>query len=133
MSDIKEGQHSARFSEKVTEERIRLFCEAVGAEPSNVAPPTFLTVFRHGEFELFEKLGLKLSNVLHGEQQYSYPSDILAGDEVSFQTRLSSVLEKKGSSGRMSFLVFETDIEVTAPIPRKAGTSRTTVIVREKA
>jgi len=128
-----EGRSSARLTEKISEERIALFCEAVGAEVSRVAPPTFLTVFRAGEFELFDKLGLKLSSVLHGEQQYSYFSEIRAGDEVSFRTKLSSVIEKKGSSGRMSILVFETEIDVSAPQPRKAGSSKTTVIVKEKA
>lgn len=128
-----EGKRSRVFSEKITEGRISTFCQAVGAEPSTIAPPTFLTLFRGGEFELFDQMGLKLSNVLHGEQQYSYESEIHAGDEVTFQTQLTSALEKKGGSGRMSFLSFETEISVKAPNPRPVGKSKTTVIVREKA
>ena len=128
-----EGKFSSVFSEKITEERIRLFCQAVGTEPSLTAPPTFLTVFRAGEFELFDQMGLNLANVLHGEQQYVYESEIHAGDEVSFQAKLTSVLEKKGGTGRMSFLSFETLVEVKTPNPRKVAKSKTTVIVREKA
>lgn len=127
-----EGKVSATFSEKVPEDRIRLFSQAVEAEPSLIAPPTFLTVFRAGEFELFDQMGLRLSNVLHGEQQYTFESEIHAGDEISFQTTLTSVLEKKGGSGRMSFLEFETEIRLKAPGSRKIGRSKTTVIVREK-
>jgi molybdopterin converting factor small subunit len=132
----REGSVSKSYSEKVSAERIREFCRAVGAEEGEIAPPTFLTVFRAGEFELLGSIGLKLNNVLHGEQIYTYDSastGIRAGDEVSFQTTLSTVLEKKGGSGRMTFLSFETRIDVASPAPRSVGSSKTTIIVREKA
>jgi hypothetical protein len=124
-----EGAKSSEVSEKITKERIALFCEAVGMKTSLVAPPTFMTVFRKGEFELFDHLGLPFSSVLHSEQQFTYESDLRAGDEILFQTELTSVLEKKG---RMSFLHFETSVRVTAPSPRSIGKSKTTIIVRPK-
>lgn len=124
-----QGAISTRFSETISAERIAQFCDSIGADRSSVAPPTFLTLFRTGEFELFERMGLQLRNVLHGEQRYIYESDIHAGDQVDFQTTLTLVLEKRGSSGSMSFLTFDTEIKVSG---RRIGNSRTTVIVREK-
>jgi hypothetical protein len=136
-ADLKAREHSKSSvrSEVVTAERIRAFCEALEAQcPSLdsdcIAPPTFLTCFRHGEFELFESIGLKLQNVLHGEQYYEYESDIRAGDEITFQTELSNVLEKKGGSGRLCFLSFET---VVTSKDRKVGKAKTLIVVREKA
>ena len=89
-ADLKHREHSKSSvrSEVVTAERIRDFCAALRADCPTVdgecvAPPTFLTCFRHGEFELFEKIGLKLQNVLHAEQIYEYESDIRAGDEIT--------------------------------------------------
>jgi hypothetical protein len=142
LSGLKEfqGRLSSRFSEKISGERIRLFSSVLGGSSSKAkgSPsvlPTLLTIFRKGEFEHFERMGLKLANVLHGEQVYHYETTdpIEAGDEVSFQTLVVSVLEKKGSSGRLSFLVFETNIEVTSPKPRKIGTAQTTIIVNDKS
>jgi hypothetical protein len=93
----KEGARSKIYSETVTGERISKFSRAVGAEahPNGIAPPTFMTVFRKGEFELFASLGLKLESLLHAEQLYDYRSDIRSGDRIEFHTTLSHVLEKK--------------------------------------
>jgi hypothetical protein len=136
-ADVKAREHSKSSvrTEVMTAERIRAFCAAVSAECPNtnsdcIAPPTFLTCFRQGELELFERIGLKLQNVLHGEQHYEYESDIHAGDEITFQTELSNVLDKKGSSGRLCFLTFET---VVTSGDRKVGKAKTTIVVREKA
>lgn len=126
-----EGAVSNSYKEKISDERIREFCGAVGADVASTAPPTFLTVFRAGEFELLERMGIALASVLHGEQTYLYNSDLRAGDEVSFKTTLTSVHEKKGARGQMTFLSFETLIEAAGARTRRVGTSRTTIIVRE--
>jgi N-terminal half of MaoC dehydratase len=139
-ADLKSREHSKSLvsSEVITADRIRAFCEALGAEcPSLdadcVAPPTFLTCFRHGELELFDLIGLKLQNVLHGEQLYEFESDIRAGDEITFQTELTHVLDKKGGSGRLCFLSLETLVTSNSNgETRKIGKSKTTVVVREK-
>jgi hypothetical protein len=86
-----------------------------------------MTVFRKGEFEVFDLLGLKLESVLHAEQIYQYESDIRVGDEIEFQTQLSHVLEKKG--GALSFLTLETKFNTG---PRQIGSSRTTIVVKAK-
>ena len=127
------GAVSKPYSEKILEERVREFCVAVGAEPAALAPPTFLTVFRAGEFELLERMGIPLAGVLHGEQTYLFNSDVRAGDEITYKTTLTAVHEKKGTRGQMTFLNFETVIEAAGNRTRRVGTSRTTIIVMGEA
>jgi hypothetical protein len=127
-----EGVKSRVYKEAVNRERLEKFCHAVeqkgpSALPIDAAPPTFMTVFRKGEFEVFDLLGLKLESVLHAEQIYQYESDIGVGDEIEFQTQLSHVLEKKG--GALSFLTLETKFSTG---PRQIGSSRTTIVVKGK-
>jgi hypothetical protein len=123
----REGAQSRVYTETVSRERLEKFCRAIGqkARTDIVAPPTFMTVFRKGEFEIFDLLELKLESVLHAEQIYQYESDIRVGDEVQFQTQLSHVLEKKG--GALSFLTLETKF---SSAQRAIGSSRTTIIVK---
>jgi hypothetical protein len=124
----KEGAKSRVYKESVSRERLEKFCLAIGQKaPAQVAPPTFMTVFRKGEFEVFDLLGLKLEDVLHAEQIYQYGSDIQIGDDVEFQTQLTHVLEKKG--GALSFLTLETKF---SSAERALGSSRTTIVVKGK-
>lgn len=117
---------------RVTQERIDSFCAAVGAKDTRIAPPTFMTICRESEFELFEKLEIPLSSILHAEQLYTYGEPIRAGAELEYQTELSTVLEKSGGSGKMAFLTFDTRVLIKTQANAEAGTSRTTVVVRQK-
>jgi hypothetical protein len=126
------GESSRRFDDTIEASRIAAFRQAVGAGAGDAAPPTFLTIFRRGEFDLFQKMELPLSAVLHGEQEYEYGEPIRAGDRVSHVAKLASAVEKKGKTGTLTFLVFETEVSIergAAPAVR-AGLSRTTVVVR---
>src|SRR5437762_3367019 len=116
------------YRETLTAERIRGFAKSVCAQTRAVVPPTLLTICRRGEFELFGKLGFKLSQVLHAEQEYVYEKAIPANGDLnlSYETTLAQAFEKKGASGSMKFFVFETRVE-------NIGTTRTTVIVKESA
>jgi hypothetical protein len=128
------GTRSDSYREEVTSDRIQAFCKAIGIEDRSVAPPTFLTVFRKGEFELFQILGIELSKVLHAEQEYQYEHPIRGGDFVHFQTVVSQILEKNGSTTRMQFFTFETEIlvEKGSDTQQRAGKSKTTIVIREK-
>jgi hypothetical protein len=128
----KEGCQSQIYREKVTAERISTFARAVGSGQIgfSIAPPTFMTCFRKGEFEIIAMLELKLENVLHAEQVYEYFSDIQAGDEIDFRSTLTHVLEKKNATGRLCFLTVETDVSAS---DKRLGTSSTTIVVREKS
>jgi hypothetical protein len=125
------GKEVGPYYDEVTAERIVNFCRAIGSSNDHEAPPTFLTIFRKGEFELFQKLGFDLSQVLHTEQEYEYESSILAGDRVEFVTSLTHVLEKKGSRSFMQFLTFETEFRVERNSLRiRLGKSKTTIVIR---
>lgn len=123
------GVRSARYEEELTPQRIAAFRGAVGASVASDAPPTFMTTFRRGEFELFEKLGIPLSSVLHGEQLYEYRQPLRVGDKVSYESWLSEFSEKSGSRGSLRILHFDTEVRLNAAL---AGTSRTTIVIREK-
>jgi hypothetical protein len=129
MSDIKSlvGQRSEKQTFHVTEEHLKSFCAAVGAEYEGEAPATFMTLFRHSEFAVFDQLGIPLSRILHVDQEYRYMGKIVPGDDLEFDTVLSKALEK----GSSTFMVYDTEIRVRrdgafAPV----GHSKTTVIVR---
>src|SRR5277367_2370359 len=96
---------------------------------SESAPPTFMTVLRSGEFQLFEGLGIPLSALLHAEQTYTYAEPIRAGDEVEFETKISQALSKKGSKGEMHFLTLETEVVALRPSGRiPVGTCRSVIV-----
>lgn len=128
------GWKSGPHREKVTAERIDLFRRAVAAKERPVAPPTFLTILRKGEFELFQRMGVDLANVLHAEQEYQYDNRILPEDELIFQSEVVQVLGKSGSTGSLRFVTFESTVEAERGRRRKErisiGKSRTTVVVR---
>jgi hypothetical protein len=128
------GETSAEYSEKVDEARLQAFRAAVGATGPGV-PPTFMTCFRAGEFELFNTLGFELSQVLHAEQEFTYENDLQAGDTAFFKATLTNVLEKISSSGgALRFLSFVSTIEAQRDGTRvKIGSSKTTVVVRGQA
>lgn len=121
----------------VTEDRLKEFCAAVGGRYRGEAPPTFMTVLRDGEFELFKEMGIPLKSVLHGDQEFRYLRPIRPGDRIEYQTVVSKAFEKQGSSGLMRFIVFETELRAGGAVggasqPALVGVSKTTVIVREK-
>jgi hypothetical protein len=125
------GERSGYFEEAVTGTWIASFRAAIHASSGREASPTFLTTCRKGEFELLQRLGVTLSRVLHAEQEYSYASVIIPGDSIGYETTLADVFEKKGASGQMVFLTFETTVAVrrggdTLP----GGTSRTVIVIR---
>ena len=125
------GKNSEFYSEEVSLDRIKSFCQAVGAPQSEFAPPTFLTVFRKGEFELFQKLDILLSQILHSEQEYQYENPIFPGDQVFFRTVVSNVLEKRGRSSSIQFVTFETEMMAKRQLENlHVGKSKTTIVIR---
>ena len=96
--------------------RLEEFNRAICAKDRGVAPPTFLTSAREGEFGLLEKLGVPLKRLLHAEQEYRYLTPVLPGDEIVYRTRLSDVMEKRGGTGGMVFFILETAFKA-----RRAG------------
>lgn len=118
---------------KVTEERLRQFCDVIGTPYLGEAPPTFLTVFREGEFNILANLGLSLSRLLHADQEYHYRRKIYPGDHLEYDSTLVKAIEKKGKEGSTYFLVYETEVRLRRgegqPL-EVVGNSKTTVISR---
>jgi hypothetical protein len=97
---------------------------------STAVIPTFFTIFRQGEFEIMNAIGIQLPQVLHAEQGYVVNSPLLPGEEVEFTTRLASVVEKKGKTAKLAFMVFETEFVRTLDQVTVAS-ARSTMVYRE--
>jgi len=127
----KVGVRSDSYQDEVNQNRVLAFCEAVGIQNSDVVPPTFMTLFRKGEFELFQKLDLELSRVLHSEQEYQFENALKPGDKINYRTILNQVREKKNGLGGFQFLTFVTEVQAerecgSVPI----GKATTSVLMR---
>jgi acyl-CoA thioesterase FadM len=127
------GKKSGPYRDVITAERIGAFLKAIGASESSKAPPTFMTVFRRGEFDLLKSIGVDLAQILHTEQEYEYFHEICAGDQIRFESVLAHVLEKQSSSVDLQFLTFATDVVLEkASGEVLAGQSQTTVVIRNQ-
>ena len=78
-----------------------------------VAPPTypiaFMTQAMAGGMETFLELGLDFMTLVHGEQEFEYARPIRAGETLTLTGRIADVYEKTGSTGRLDFVVLETE------------------------
>lgn len=107
----------------VEKRHIRQFAEAIGdpnplyvdeeyARNSSyggiVAPPTFLIALNQGS-DL--PLDLDYRRMLHGEQEFIYHRPIRIGDRLQCQMVVSDLYEREGKSGKMQFLVLDTEIK----------------------
>lgn len=103
--------------------KIKEFCLAIGDKkdiyldplkaseegyPDVAAPPTFGTVIDlwggSGFMEMCSVLGVNPVKVLHGEQEYEYFGDIVAGDVIKAETSVTGFIEKE----KMYLLTLET-------------------------
>jgi acyl dehydratase len=77
-----------------------------------IAPPTFATTFRdEGASEaFFRDLGIDISRVLHGEQEFELLRPIQPGQTYLCRSRIVDIYEKTGKSGPMAFVLRETAI-----------------------
>jgi hypothetical protein len=75
------------------------------------APPTYLTVpmmWSSSVPGVLTDLSINLANILHGEEEYEYYSEIYPGDVLSGTPRVSSIVEKTSKSGRkMNMITIE--------------------------
>jgi N-terminal half of MaoC dehydratase len=81
-----------------------------------VAPPTFPITFRdeHGDTgALLRDLGVDISRVLHGEQEFEHFEPIRPGQTYLCRTKIQDVYEKTGRTGPMAFVVRETAVTDT--------------------
>jgi acyl dehydratase len=95
-----------------------------------IAPPTFATTFRdEGASEtFFRDLGVDISRVLHGEQEFEMVRPIQPGHTYLCRSRIVDIYEKTGKSGAMAFVLRETAI--TDRANEIVGTMRHITVVR---
>lgn len=75
-----------------------------------IAPPTFATTFRDEAIaaQALRDLGIDISRVLHGEQEFEIHRQMRPGETYLCRTRVVDVYEKSGRTGSMAFVVRET-------------------------
>ena len=95
-----------------------------------IAPPTFATTFRDdGASEtFFRDLGIDISRVLHGEQEFEMARPIQPGHTYLCRSRIVDVYEKTGKSGPMAFVLRE--MTITDRTNEVVGTMRHITVVR---
>lgn len=90
------------------------------------AQPTFVTRFRTS----FAESGLdpEQSQVIHGEQEYSYTRPLVAGDSLVVQHAVTSIRQSSRSGG-MAIMTLEQWLD--NPAGERVGIGKATVIVRD--
>ena len=78
-----------------------------------IAPPTFAVTFRDERADsmaMLRDLGVDISRILHGEQEFEIRRQIVPGETLVCRTRIVDISEKTGRSGPMAFVVRETAV-----------------------
>jgi acyl dehydratase len=137
------GKTTAVHKMEVEKGHIRRFAQAIGddnplyhdeeyARKSRyggiVAPPTFPTVFGFEGQRVLEGLEINRARLLHGEQEYEYFRPIMAGDTISFSTKVIDVDVKEGKSGVMD--IIRTEMTGYNQRAEKVFAARSTVVIR---
>ncbi|MBJ7601379.1 MAG: hypothetical protein DLM67_05045 [Candidatus Nephthysia bennettiae] len=107
------GWQSEASKGLVEEGRVRRFCEAIGDDNPrwrDEAPPTFVVALASDTPQIPEALAYG-KGWLNGGDRFEYLEPIRIGDEIQSRTVLVDAYEKRGSSGNLLFLVFETEFQ----------------------
>lgn len=108
-------------------ERVAAFAAAVG-HPGDGVPPTIITApeLAAGLANVLgdPELGLDLSRVVHGEQEYVWGRPPTVGETLTAQASIESVRTKGG----LGFLTLRTEVRDEAD--RTIAVGRSTLIVR---
>ena len=78
-----------------------------------IAPPTFPITFRDERADsgaMLKDLGVDISRLLHGEQEFEFFRQIRPGETFLCRTKITDIYEKAGRSGPMAFVVRETAV-----------------------
>lgn len=109
-------------------ERVAAFAKAIG-HPGDDVPPTFVTApeLAAGLANVLSdrELGLDLSRVLHGEQEYEWGRPLVVGETITAEATIEDVRSKGG----LRFLRLRTDVRDESG--RTVAVGRSTLVVRE--
>ena len=107
----------------IEKQRVKFFSKATGQTdpvyfdeniakekgfPSLLAPPTFLTTVSHEQknpYQYLHDLSIDMKNVLHAGQSYKYHDLIFAGDQITMESKIKNMFDKK--NGSLQFIEFE--------------------------
>lgn len=139
------GAETPARSIEVEKYPIRFFAQAIGeTNPihtdeaaakaagfrSLVAPPTYAfclnSMASDARSSLFQEMGVRMERVLHGEQSFTYHKPIVAGDVLTFRSKIADIYDKK--SGALEFIVQETP--VTNQRGERVVDMRSVIVVR---
>lgn len=121
------GHTMAPITAHVEPGRLRYFLKALGETnpiyhdfaaakaagfSATPVPPTYLFCLEmmdtHNPFEMLEALNIDLRRVLHGEQKFVYHRPAVVGDKLTFQSKVTDVVQKKG--GAMTLITVVTRV-----------------------
>lgn len=107
--------------------------DAVGAASEwgdVITPPTFPITFRDeaDSGALLRDLGVDISRVLHGEQEFELFRQLTPGETYLCRAKVVDIYDKVGRSGPMAFVVRE--IAVTDRAGEIVATMRQTTVIR---
>lgn len=115
------GRTTAPQTIDVEKGRLKFFAKAIGETdpvytdeeaakaagyPALPAPPTFafcLEMETNSLWDNIAAMGVPVGKILHGSQTFKYLAPILAGDKITFVTKVSDIYDKKG--GKMEFII----------------------------
>jgi acyl dehydratase len=140
------GKEYPPFPVTVEREKIKEFARAIGdANPfylddrvgaasewgALIAPPTFAITFRSERADsdaLLRDLGVDISRILHGEQEFEIVRQLTPGETYLCRTKVVDIYEKTGKTGPMAFVVRETT--VTDRTNEIVATMRSIMVIR---
>lgn len=127
-----------RFFRETLGETNPVFTDTAAAKAAGYAaipvPPTYLFCLEmmgsEQAFEFLDILGADLSQILHGEQRFSYKAPVMLGDTLLFEPRIAAITDKK--NGAMTLAVIETRVTNQHGV-HVADCARTVVILNKVA
>lgn len=109
--DVEKGR--LKFFAKAIGETDPVYTDEEAAEAAGYsalpAPPTFafcLEMETNSLWDNIAAMGVPVGKILHGSQTFKYLAPILAGDKITFVTKVSDIYDKKG--GKMEFIIEDT-------------------------
>lgn len=111
--EIEKGR--LRFFAKATGQTDPVYSDEAAAKKAGYrslpVPPTFLFCMEMevpDAYAWLPELNIDLGKVLHGEQSFKYHKPAVAGDTLTFETRIADIYDKK--NGALDFVIRETRV-----------------------
>ena len=105
--DVEKGR--LKFFAKAIGEKNPVYSDEAAAKAAGYktipAPPTFafcLEMETNSLWDNIAAMGVPVGKTLHGSQSFKYHAPIYAGDQITFVTKVSDIVDKKG--GKMEFI-----------------------------